>query len=231
MNTNSMWHPGIPVEYRDRVICGDARVLTRQIPDVSISLIFADPVYDRIADYEYLAVLAKRVLKPGGSLLCWHSIGWLPDQLAALATVLNYRWQFIEYRPNEVKPRHSPNGRSTYSCLTWWDCGNSRPAYRTVDCRSVPVVVLSAGQATHHNWGKSERTTGYYMGALSLPGDVVLDPFCGSGTVPAVCKQLGRHYIAFEIDPATAHNAQHRIDNTQPPLFVLDDEQLSLNLE
>ena len=31
-------------------------------------------------------------------------------------------------------------------------------------------------------------------------GDVVLDPFAGSGTVAAACKMLGRHSISIEID-------------------------------
>lgn len=35
----------------------------------------------------------------------------------------------------------------------------------------------------------------------SNKGDIVLDPFCGLGTVPAVCKRLERNFIAFEINP------------------------------
>jgi DNA modification methylase len=37
--------------------------------------------------------------------------------------------------------------------------------------------------------------------ASSRPGEVVLDPFCGTGTVPAVCKELDRRFIGFERDP------------------------------
>lgn len=221
----------IPQHYLNSVVTGDARELANTIPDESIDLIFTDPVYDRIEDYEWLGKLTERVLRPGGVLLCWHGIGWLPGQLTALGISLNYRWQFIEYRPNEVKPRHSPNGRSTYSCLTWWDRGDSRPVYRTVDCRSVPIVALSAGQAAYHRWGKSERTTGYYMAAFSVPDAIVLDTFSGSGTVPAVCKMLGRNYIAFEIDPDTAARARERVANTQPPLFTLEPQQTKLELD
>jgi len=49
---------------------------------------------------------------------------------------------------------------------------------------------------------------------------IALDPYMGSGTVGAVCKQLGRHWLGFELDPQTAVNAGKRIDNTQPPLFA-----------
>lgn len=41
--------------------------------------------------------------------------------------------------------------------------------------------------------------------ASSNPGDVVLDPFAGSGTVPLVCRDLDRRFIGFEIDPKLHH--------------------------
>lgn len=37
--------------------------------------------------------------------------------------------------------------------------------------------------------------------ASSNKGDIILDPFCGLGTVPAVCKKLDRNFIGFEINP------------------------------
>ena len=40
------------------------------------------------------------------------------------------------------------------------------------------------------------------------PGDLVLDPFCGVGTVGVVCKTLRRRFIGFEIDPAEAARAR-----------------------
>ncbi|HEY6040188.1 MAG TPA: site-specific DNA-methyltransferase, partial [Kofleriaceae bacterium] len=38
--------------------------------------------------------------------------------------------------------------------------------------------------------------------AGSRPGDVVIDPFFGSGTVGMVAEQLGRRWIGFDINPA-----------------------------
>lgn len=48
--------------------------------------------------------------------------------------------------------------------------------------------------------------------ASTQPGGWVLDPFCGSGTVGIVCKQLGRNFVGIEIDQETAEKAQRRID-------------------
>ena len=37
--------------------------------------------------------------------------------------------------------------------------------------------------------------------ASTNPGDMVLDPFAGTATALAACKELGRRYLGFEIDP------------------------------
>jgi site-specific DNA-methyltransferase (adenine-specific) len=36
---------------------------------------------------------------------------------------------------------------------------------------------------------------------LTNEGDLVLDPFCGAGTIPLACANLGRHYVAVDIEP------------------------------
>jgi modification methylase len=47
--------------------------------------------------------------------------------------------------------------------------------------------------------------------AATKPGEVVLDPFFGSGTTGAVAKRLGRHFIGIERDPDYAEIARERI--------------------
>ncbi len=50
--------------------------------------------------------------------------------------------------------------------------------------------------------------------ATTLEGDLVLDPFAGSGTTLVACKQLRRNYIGFEIDQNHFNTAKKRIENT-----------------
>lgn len=52
--------------------------------------------------------------------------------------------------------------------------------------------------------------------ASSQPGDLILDPFFGSGTTGAVAKRLGRDFIGIERDPAYRAIAQARIAGTEP---------------
>jgi DNA modification methylase len=48
------------------------------------------------------------------------------------------------------------------------------------------------------------------------PGDLVLDPFCGSGTTGQVAVQLGRSFIGIELNPAYAELARTRIGGAAP---------------
>lgn len=50
-------------------------------------------------------------------------------------------------------------------------------------------------------------------------GDVVLDPFFGTGTTGAVAKKLHRHWIGIERDPGYVQVAQQRIDAVVPATF------------
>lgn len=59
-------------------------------------------------------------------------------------------------------------------------------------------------------------------------GDVVLDPFFGTGTTGAVAKRLNRHWIGIERESAYIEAAQRRIDAVQVPMFVFDNEDYEL---
>lgn len=48
----------------------------------------------------------------------------------------------------------------------------------------------------------------------------MLDPFIGSGTTAVAAKQLGRHYIGFEIDPTYCATAQKRVKEMGVQWFV-----------
>ena len=51
--------------------------------------------------------------------------------------------------------------------------------------------------------------------AGSEKGDIVLDPFFGSGTTGAVAKRLGREYIGIEMNPKYCEKAAERIGKTE----------------
>lgn len=70
--------------------------------------------------------------------------------------------------------------------------------------------------AKAHSTQKPEALLYRILLASTQPGDVVLDPFFGSGTTGAVAKKLGRHFIGIERDKKYIAIAQKRIDAIQP---------------
>jgi len=56
--------------------------------------------------------------------------------------------------------------------------------------------------------------------ASSNPGDIVLDPFMGSGTTAEACVNFGRHYVGFEIDEDYYNKSLDRLKYTQAKLDI-----------
>jgi hypothetical protein len=62
-----------------------------------------------------------------------------------------------------------------------------------------------------------ERLVEWWIKSLTRPGDIVLDPFCGSGTTVAVAHRLGRHGIGIDIRASQIDLSRRRIETPQPP--------------
>ena len=54
---------------------------------------------------------------------------------------------------------------------------------------------------------------------FTYPGDIILDPFTGTGTIAAVASTLGRHYIGYEEDPAAHERASEKLKGMSKGLF------------
>ena len=71
-------------------------------------------------------------------------------------------------------------------------------------------------RAGWHGCQMPEQLLGRIIRACTDPGDVVLDPFAGSGTTLVVAKKLGRRYLGFELSPEYAARIAARLDATEP---------------
>jgi DNA modification methylase len=56
-------------------------------------------------------------------------------------------------------------------------------------------------------------------------GDTILDPFMGSGTTGVACKQLGRNFIGYELDPEYFEMAKRRIEETNEPTISIEERE------
>ena len=71
-------------------------------------------------------------------------------------------------------------------------------------------------RAGWHGCQMPEQLLGRIIRACSSPGELVLDPFAGSGTTLAVAKKLGRRYLGFELSKQYAARVQDRLDGITP---------------
>lgn len=76
----------------------------------------------------------------------------------------------------------------------------------------ITVPFWSMPENTDHPTQKPEKLIAKLILASSRPGDVVLDPFLGSGTTSVVAKKLGRRYIGIEKEEAYCLLAEKRLE-------------------
>ena len=69
----------------------------------------------------------------------------------------------------------------------------------------------SAWKKTSHPTEKPEELIEHLIEVNTNKGELVLDPFTGSGTIPAVCKKLKRNFIAIEISKEYCEIARQRL--------------------
>jgi DNA modification methylase len=74
-----------------------------------------------------------------------------------------------------------------------------------------------------HTTQKPEALLHRIIVATSNPGDVVLDPFCGTGTTAAVAKRLGRRFITADLDERYVQVARRRVEHVSTSLFDEED--------
>jgi modification methylase len=82
-------------------------------------------------------------------------------------------------------------------------------------CTGAERLKDGAGRKTHPTQ-KPEALLARVLVAASNAGDLVLDPFLGSGTTGAVARKLRRSFIGIERDPAYAAAARRRIEAVEP---------------
>jgi modification methylase len=186
---------------------------------------FAD--YDRFTRAWLTA--ARRLLKPDGALWVigsYHNIYRVGSLLQDLGFwILNdIVWRKTNPMPN-FRGRRFTNAHET---LLW--CARSPETRYTfnyeamkalndeLQMRSDWLIPLCSGPERLKRDGKKAHPTQKpeallhrVLLAATKPGDLVLDPFFGTGTTGAVAKRLGRRFIGIERDKEYARLARQRI--------------------
>jgi site-specific DNA-methyltransferase (adenine-specific) len=224
--------------HEDRLYLGDALDLLPQVPDGSVDLIVTDPPfaidfkaqrlnynrkgsnvlegYQEIPEAEYgefskrWIAEAERVLSPTGSMYIFSGWNRLRDILegiddAGLTTVnhLIWKYQFGVFTKKKYVTSH-------YHIL-FVVKDLKRYTFNKIDHYPEDVWVIN-----REYWKGRKKTPTKLPSELvkkilsysSNPGDLVLDPFLGSGTVAVVAQAEGRHFLGFEVVPEYCAFAQ-----------------------
>jgi hypothetical protein len=191
------------------VMVGDWRQHSHVIEDSSADLIFTDLPYDRkhIPEYGELAQFAARVLVDGGSLIAYVGHYAIPEVLPLMTPHLRFWWMCSVIHSDGNSVVRGKNVLAGWKPLLWFTKGTRRTHIMVGDC-----VRSSAGNKTlDHPWAQGAAEASYYIQQLSRKNSLIVDPYCGGGTTGVCAVKLGRRFVGFEIDAATARKAEARI--------------------
>jgi len=90
--------------------------------------------------------------------------------------------------------------------------GNFRDTHPSNIWTDISVPFWSMPENTDHPTQKPEKLLAKIILASTHPGDLILDPFAGSGTTAVTAKKLGRDFVAIESDEQYCLLAQKRLE-------------------
>src|SRR3989338_7014297 len=91
------------------------------------------------------------------------------------------------------------------------DDGKHRITFPSNIWTDITIPFWSMSENTDHPTQKPEKLAAKIILASSKPGDMVFDPFLGSGTTSVVAKKIGRKYLGIEIDEHYCCIAEKRL--------------------
>lgn len=103
----------------------------------------------------------------------------------------------VDGKPKDWEETTTGNFRNTYPSNFWDD---------------ISIPYWSMPENTAHPTQKSEKLLAKLILASSNPGDIVFDPFVGSGSASVTSKKLSRHYIGIEINEQYCVWAEKRLE-------------------
>jgi site-specific DNA-methyltransferase (adenine-specific) len=115
----------------------------------------------------------------------------------------------VKLRRRVLAPYRHADGRAKDWLET--DTGNFRDTHPSNLWTDITVPFWSMPENTDHPTQKSEKLLAKLILASSNPGDVVFDPFVGSGTSSVVAKKLRRQFCGIELEEAYALLTEKRL--------------------
>lgn len=103
-------------------------------------------------------------------------------------------------------------GEKKGAACRWFDKTNAVENIIRPGHRGIKKIIPSKEQ---HPTEKPLELPSYFIQLHSEPGDVVMDPFMGSGSTAVAALSLGRAFIGAELDPVWFEHTLRRVENFQ----------------
>ena len=194
-----------------QILAGDFRIRIEDIPDGSVDLILTDPPYpEEFADlWSDLALHATRVLVQGGILAALSGKIHVDDRMERLAAAgLHYGWIYVQPLPGQntrILGRHVLQEWKPWLCYSNGAWPSGRIEW------NGDLLVASSREKDEYEWQQQLGLAVQLIERLTKPNDVVLDPFCGSGTYGVAAVQTKRQFIGIEEDAGRVQSTIKRL--------------------
>jgi len=162
----------------------------------NIDAIITDPPYPKqyIECFSRLSKFASKKLKPDGFIAVYSGQYHLPEVINRLSEYLSYVWTFCLYHVGKKQIVNGVNIMCGWKPILLFSRGKKKMRYSAYD-----VLISEVMEKHSHKWQQSESGVKPLIEALSLPGDLIVDPFAGSGTFLKVAHDMDRKAIGAEI--------------------------------
>ena len=192
----------------------DAEQGFKNLEDNSVDIIVTDPPYVKESWEEAYGLLARegaRVLKPSGFLITYAGHNRLNHILAFMDRMgLEWYWIFAQKNAGAMCLVHSRNVIAAWKPVLIFQ----KPPIKNKNKIGLDMITSGRRSKTYHAWQQSIHEALYLLRNFAREGDLVLDPFTGSGTVLLAAKALDLDYLGFELNPETHSTALGRLNQT-----------------
>lgn len=170
--------------------------------------IITDPPYsdDYLTLYEDLGSFAEYHLHDGGSLLALVGQAALPAVMAAISPYLTYHWTLAYVMPGPHLLMYQLHVNNAFKPILWFVKGKYEG--QTV----TDLVTAGSPEKDAFNWQQGEAGFAKLVSDFSRPGELIIDPMCGTGTTGVAAVGLGRKFVGVDIDPKRIATAKVRLN-------------------
>lgn len=197
--------PAFAVELRE----GPLLEALADLPDESVDLILTDPPYpyEFIHVWSELGQLAARVLTARGALIAYTGHRYLDECLDRLREHgLRYHWMGAVLHAGSSRSVQDTRVFTQWRPVLWLSRFSWDPPRWTQD-----HLVSHEREKNDHEWQQSLGPFLQYVEAFSDHGQLVVDPFLGSGTTGVAATRMGRRFVGCDVDPGAVRVARERI--------------------